>query len=394
MKRLEITLTFILIAQLSFSQNSSFRKGMVSGKSYCEQLDFELVNNKIIVPVKINGKTYRFLFDTGAPTLISQELAVELNSPTIGEKTVADANNLEDTLATTTIKNLKIGAVVFENCQALVFGINQHRFLQCLKIDGFIGSNLFKKSIVKIDLNGRKITLTNRTTQLRPASKPTKMQLVGSQRMPFITLKLEGRSGEMGKEQVLIDTGMDNLYDISQRAYRTFSPINIVDSISTSYGSGAIGAFGNAPSQAQTQVKITKLTINHAIFGNVNSITITDDNSRIGLAFFKYGDVILDFKNSRFYFESTEKVLLTERMEKYSPTVLNGKYAVGFVWDEALKNELQFGNEITRIDGKIVEGMDACELLNLQTTRKRKSHEIEIITKEGIRKQIKIEQKK
>lgn len=38
----------------------------------------ELIKGVIIIPVEINGKTYRFLFDTGAINSISDDLQEEL----------------------------------------------------------------------------------------------------------------------------------------------------------------------------------------------------------------------------------------------------------------------------------------------------------------------------
>ena len=41
-------------------------------KKYYEVIDFEIVMKKIVIPVTINNKEYKFLLDTGAPNIISK----------------------------------------------------------------------------------------------------------------------------------------------------------------------------------------------------------------------------------------------------------------------------------------------------------------------------------
>ena len=53
------------------------------------------------------------------------------------------------------------------------------------------------------------------------------MKLVGNQKSPYIELKFEGKNNDKASDMVLMDTGMDGLYDMSKRAYTIFEKNNI-----------------------------------------------------------------------------------------------------------------------------------------------------------------------
>ena len=72
--KLILTLLIVFVSQFFVAQNVDFDKGTILQKKYYEVIQYESVYDKIIIPVTINGKNYRFLLDTGAPNLISNEV--------------------------------------------------------------------------------------------------------------------------------------------------------------------------------------------------------------------------------------------------------------------------------------------------------------------------------
>ena len=63
---------FLLLASLLVSD--TFQIGEASVLRDSGDINFEFIKEKIIVPVKIAGKNYRFLLDTGGILEVSQEL--------------------------------------------------------------------------------------------------------------------------------------------------------------------------------------------------------------------------------------------------------------------------------------------------------------------------------
>jgi len=74
---------------VGFIQN--INKSEITVHDFCNTNPFEYTREKIIVTVVINKQPKRFVFDTGAPLLISNDLMAANNNPIAGFATVTDA---------------------------------------------------------------------------------------------------------------------------------------------------------------------------------------------------------------------------------------------------------------------------------------------------------------
>ena len=221
MRSLIIYLIFLL-PLVSFTQNIIFNQGSVNSKEYFEVIQYEFVLGKIVIPVTINQKTYKLILDTGAPNIFSNTVLKE-NNLIVGDSiNISDANNLNEAMKSAMVPQLKIGNLTFENQAGLVYNFENHILLKCYGIDGIIGSNLFRKSILNINSQNQSITITNKIKQMKIENKPMKMVLVNNQLSPYIELKFIGKNKKKASDMVLVDTGMDGLYDMSKRSFTIF----------------------------------------------------------------------------------------------------------------------------------------------------------------------------
>ncbi|PKP15907.1 MAG: hypothetical protein CVU07_08600, partial [Bacteroidetes bacterium HGW-Bacteroidetes-23] len=188
MIRLNISILFLFVSSLIFSQKLAFDQGKINQKNYYEEISFELVNDKIMLPVVINNKTFTFLLDTGAPNLISKRVLEEINVQNIKKINVSDANNQSDKMEMVAIESIKLGNLSFENNVTLVSDLDNHFILKCFKMDGFIGSNLLRNSVIKISLKDKKIIITDNIKNLQTKSKPSKLKLFGEQKSPYVKI--------------------------------------------------------------------------------------------------------------------------------------------------------------------------------------------------------------
>lgn len=385
MTRLKITILFLFVSSLSFSQKLAFDQGIINQKNYYEEISFELVNDKIMLPVVINNKTFQFLLDTGAPNVISKKVLEEVNVQNSKKISVSDANNQSDEMEMVAIESMKIGNLTFDNNVALVSDLDNHFILKCFKMDGFIGSNLFRNSVIKISLKDKKIIITDNIKNLQTKSKPSKLKLFGEQKSPYVKIKFLDKKKHMVSEEVLIDTGMDGFYEMSNRAFSIFSKENVLEELSRSSGSSSIGLFGTAPLKEQILLKAPFLKLNDTTFENLITNTTDDNNSRIGLDLLKYGDIIIDFKKKKFYFEAVENVVLDKKPPIYSATIIDNKYSIGFVWDKSFREKLNYGDEIIRVDSFVLDEMDFCDIVKIKNFRKdNQAYEIEVKSKDKI----------
>lgn len=383
MRSLIIYLIFSL-PLISFSQNINFNQGSVNSKEYFEVIQYEFVLGKIVIPVTINQKTYKFILDTGAPNIFSNTVLKD-NNLIIGDSiNISDANNLNEAMKSAMVPQLKIGNLTFENQAGLVYDFDKHILMKCYGIDGIIGSNLFRKSILKIDSQNQSITITNKIKQLKIENKPMKMVLVNNQLSPYIKLKFIGKDNKKASDMVLVDTGMDGLYDMSKRAYSIFEKHNIFNVIGTSTGIGDIGLFGSGNATEQKLLQVETTLLNQYELKNLVTSTTSDNNSRIGLDFLKHGNLTFDFINKKFYFEPVNRVELDPR-PKFQTSLQNDKVVIGLIWDENLKKLMNSGDEVISIDQENISEMSLCNYLAHKKDWKNKDrYYLKIKNKENV----------
>ena len=386
-------LILILFSSAIYSQKINLSSVTIDQKNYYEELKFEVVLKKIIIPVTINNKTYKFLLDTGAPNIISNTVLKDLEIQNQKNISVSDANNKKQDMNMVGVKSIKINNLDFQNTVALVSDLDNHFLLKCYEIDGFIGSNLLQNSILKISLKDKKIIITDDIKKLKTTAKPTKLKLIGAQKSPFIALNVFGKNNEKGSEYALLDTGMDGLYDISNRTNTIFQKENIVEKLATNSGASDVGLFGVNVSKEQQLIKVNTVEINQTTFENIVTTTTDDNNSRIGLDLLKYGDVIIDFKSKKFYFEAEKKIDLNDKHPIVSLSFdENKKIIIGHVWNNDYLDKIQFGDEVIRLDNYNFREMNVCDILTTrQLIKSKSSYEMEILRKDNTTFVLKIE---
>ncbi|MBJ6369200.1 retropepsin-like aspartic protease [Snuella sedimenti] len=376
---LNIIFCFVLTIT-TYSQKTTFKTGRPTTKNYYTQINYKNINGKLIIPVVINKKTYRFLFDTGAPNLISSTLASTIgksNNPTIS---VSDANLKKQHMELTTIPLLTIGEVTFKNTSALVFDRTNNLVFDCYAIDGIIGSNLLRKSVIQILPKKHLIILTNNRNKLElNKSKSIDLMLEGNQSSPYINIKIKGHKN--ANEKVLIDTGASGFYDMCKTNYAVLEQHNVVQPFATGRGASSIGLLGTSEEQIQYQIKIPTIEIAGHDFKNVSTITSSDSNSRIGSEILKYGAITINFKDKQFYFGAYDSENdLTEKHFGFTPTIKNNKLIVGIVWDDTLKSKISSGDEILKVNDLNFSELNICDLITKGSPFKN-SNSLEITTR-------------
>lgn len=360
---------FLVLTHLGYGQ-THFNQGKTASPIYSTDIPIEFINQKIIIPVKIEGKMYRFIVDTGAPNSISQKLFNELNPEIIDEIVMRDANNFENTQKLALIKKLEIGTILFENSPVLVNKDDENIFYKCWEIDGFIGSNLLRNSVIQFNLANNTIILANDIKQLcMEDTKPTKIVFFDNQSSPFIWVNL-AEKGPKQQDFVLIDTGMYGIYDMSLHSYNRLKEKIEIDLLNTSDGASIIGSFEKPLQSKQHRLQIPHMKVGDFTPKNTVTITTPSDFSRIGAELLNHGIMTIDYVNEGFYFNpnsETKEFNFNEPLLGFSRTLMNNKSVVGYVWDESLKNKLHYGDEIIEINGTNISNLSPCEFLMKKT---------------------------
>lgn len=114
-------------------------------------LPFRLVNNHIYADVKLNGRTYPLLIDSGAVNLITPTVARALRLRAVGDAQVKGAGEFTAHAAFAGINDVQIGGVRLKNQMFAVVPLEGLGEVEGVPFNGIIGYELFKRLVVRID---------------------------------------------------------------------------------------------------------------------------------------------------------------------------------------------------------------------------------------------------
>jgi hypothetical protein len=172
-----------------------------------------LSNFFLIEAAQTDGKTYRFMIDTGSSvTLVSPATAAALKQKE-NRKTpprtipVRGAKNLEVELPAVTLKHLQLGAAHFERVPAGIYDFSDLSAHLGVTIDGVIGFPLFRNTLLTLDYPAATLEIAP-----NPVIAPAPVRQARASVIPYNReLATPLIPVQMGNESffVLIDSGSD-----------------------------------------------------------------------------------------------------------------------------------------------------------------------------------------
>jgi hypothetical protein len=125
------------------------------------ELPFRFVNNHIYVDVKLNGRSFPMLVDTGAANVITPTTARQLGLRPVGDARVWGAGDQSEAAAFARVNTTLIGGVQLRNQLFAVVPLEGLSDIEGVPFHGMIGYELFKRVVGKIDYEARLLSLTD-----------------------------------------------------------------------------------------------------------------------------------------------------------------------------------------------------------------------------------------
>lgn len=363
----------------SMNQGGAIRKG------YYEEIPYTVVmNNHLLVDVEIGGKLRRFIWDSGAPFVVTEKLAKELKMKTVSSISLGDANGKQNFSSIVKVEEVKIGKVAFAGIPACVMP-DTALFFDCTGIDGLIGSNLLRESIVQISSNEKKIILTDDRKKLNlKGLKPIRMFLGGNQSAPLITLELM----EKVNIELLFDTGSGAFLEINEKNWEGLKKY-LPDIPLKAEGEGeAVYSLWGRGKEMKKYLFEMDIKVCGTVFKQVEGTNMRDRWSRLGNRFLQYGRVTMDYRHACFYFEPYTSGVVEVKNEKVPsvvPVWSEGEMRVGLIWGKV--PGVAVGDRILKIDGQDVRNIGRCEYLQWKIQKKDRVV-LQILTATGEEKEI------
>lgn len=348
----------LIIPSKIHGQALDLNLGGPSVENYFEEIQYEFIKGKIILSVEIGGKSRKFLLDTGAPTAISRNLFEELSPSIITKIPVTDIGGKSDSLLFVTLEQIALGQTAYTDIPAIV--LNENLLLDCFEIEGFIGSNLLRNSIVQFDSKNKILRIGSDIDSFSEGLSNQAAIELDRQSSPILTIQI----GKNIKESLIFDSGADEFYTMSERNFKQFRKAKGFEVIAESFGSDTFGLFGQADEEKSKRLLIPDFFVNGVTIHKVWTDTKNEDNSRIGSGLLRYGLFTLDYKNKNSYFELFEKDQnFEDSFWDVSPTFKDNKLVIGYIWSKELEKKIDLGDQIIKIDEMDTENIDVCDIL-------------------------------
>ncbi|UWX62111.1 aspartyl protease family protein [Chryseobacterium oranimense] len=383
MKKVLYTLLILSTTTLSAQGKKFFKSGEVKLQNPVEKINLRYANDLPFVQVSINGKPYNFLFDTGAPTVISTAVYTELGLEKKHTAKVKDSQKNKQEQIFTILPEMVVDKAVFKNVGAIVMDFSVSE-LSCFKIDGILGANQMAKLFWKINYAENSLEASEDLTQFNPADYdiviPFSPRL---QKTPVVETDLQGK-----KIDLTFDTGFSGRLKITDGAYDAQKALKSIGV----YGTNSVGAYGAAKPAPGYIFRTAALPLGNKTFPN--EIIATGNTSLIGNDFFKNFVFILDWSGNKIYMKQIKNEPAKLESFGFGYRFIDSKPTVAFVFQEE-NFPLKVGDTIISINNVNLNSLDkdgACHYFINRVENGQKTIDLKI-RREGKEVQVRLEKK-
>lgn len=291
MKKSIFLFLIFYITTVSAQGKRFFESGEAVLKNPIEKINLTFQNELPLVKVIINGKSYQFLFDTGAPTVISHAVYNEMNLKKKHKSKVGDSQKNKQEQIFTQLPEMTIDQIVFKNIGAMVMDLQGHEF-GCLKIDGIIGANQMAKLFWRINYTEKMLEATADLKNFSIDDYETVFAFrTKPQKSPIIEAQILDK-----KINMTFDTGFTGSIKIADN---NFDPKNTNVIYLETFGMNSVGAYGAGKPVSSYYFRPEELELADQKFQN--EIVMTGSSSLLGNEFLKKFKFIIDWQNHKVY---------------------------------------------------------------------------------------------
>jgi len=324
-------------------------------------IDFDYVNNWIVIKGKIDGseKEFDFILDTGAQTVFSDSLFKELSSENYKKiKVQTDTSKHAFRNELIALDKLELGNVEFSNIGALIVNSSEYGMLNCISPYGIIGYNVLQSCCFQIDYEKKQIIITDQIEGLENLEEIQWIKYTTlSQETPIIPAVINNDINV----NLFFDTGFSGAITLSSEdLYKTISE-KLPDKTALFAIKPTITIAGGKDVDSYQSLLFKTTTV--AFGPNVTeNLIISVDNTLekkysglIGNKYFENYIITLNYQNKRVGFLPTKKTNIPANRNTFglSYTPLDNKLIITKVYknSEAENYEIYVGDEIISING-------------------------------------------
>lgn len=274
----------------------AIQMGEVIQQQFEEVVNVELKHGLIIIPVILNGETYRFLFDSGAPFSISDKLQNRYQFKTISKGHIVDTDKNRAKVNYVQVDTILIQNIPFVNQTAFVLNFESNPFINCMELDGIIGSNLIRFCNWKIEYQDAEITLFKSAANDMPDKGISIPFFTDQQYNVLVNMKV----GETVIKNLTIDYGSNGSLSLPKHIFKTLKQNGEIGDTFIEKGYAESGIIGK-PIQVNQEITY----IDTVIFGEllIDQVKVKSSGSGlIGSKILSRYNITIDWNNRNLVF--------------------------------------------------------------------------------------------
>ncbi len=260
-------------------------------------IPFEYIDGKIIVKVDIKNQKHNFIFDTGAFTILSDELKGQLSEKK--ENMIfegIDANNSSSKNEMFSTDALKIADLKFKKVNFSFMNISWMASRACMKISGVFGANMMNNKVWRIDFRTKTITISDKITENSAQSISIPFSEESFTHVPTINVNIRKQNLDM-----VFDTGSGSGFTLDSKSYQLVKDDNFLTF------EGLLSQSLNSVSKGERWLDVMEAEVNNNILGNQIVDTSSDSRNLVGTRFMENYLIDLDFINKKIILNTTDK---------------------------------------------------------------------------------------
>lgn len=364
MKKIGWLCIALLSTHVAFGQGKKFfEKGTVkrsltatsldSKKGLNEHLTVRLTNGLPLVDVTIAGQSYIFLFDSGAPTVISNAIYERLALKPAHEGKVSDSQNNKSEQTFTILPEMQVGDLAFADVGAVVLDLHKSVF-GCFNIDGILGANQMAKLFWQINYNDNSAQATDDLRNFDLTAYDIVLPFeTSNQKTPYIKSNIFGKNLSF-----TFDTGYTGRFKVESKYFQADKVNDYIEM----FGAASVGAYGTAKADVGYLFKVDQLRLDKANLEGERATTGT--SNLIGNDFLKDFSYILDWKNNKIYLKRIKERKIEFKSFGFEYLFEANKPKVVSIFKD--QQSLQVGDLIVSINGIDLQNLSseqACHYL-------------------------------
>lgn len=301
-----------------------------------------------ILPMKIQGKTFQFLFDTGASkSLINEEALESLEVKKLDSLEITDAHGNSKKLGLADLGTISIGFRDFNEIELLILpeeGNSYRDIFGCQKIDGVIGFDIIKKAKWKINWSTKTFEIGENLSEWDLNNyKKIKLDIPKNSHYAAVKIKANGK-----KFYAKLDSGNNSFLSLGNRTYSYLKDkLGNLHTISKE-GRTSTGVYGQNYGITNytifQEIKIDKISLKNKIV--MNSSTT---NNLLGTKFLNNYITVINLEDEEILVHQMPGDFLMDDEIKKFPVDIKPNYEtqeliIGNIW-QAHSTKSSFENE-------------------------------------------------